>query len=136
MSYTPTEWSTGDTITAALLNKMENGIAGAGGGYDAVIRLTHSNDSGEDTPANLTPSIESGTYAGLYAMLEDAMVPDIRIEYYHPYGMATTLTACVTYYNSGGIFVRVAGYLPMSSQFDVIGLPLVWDSSDGIAWND
>ena len=31
MSYTPTEWQTGDTITAAGLNKMEQGIAGAGG---------------------------------------------------------------------------------------------------------
>ena len=30
MSYTPTTWATGDTITAAGLNKMEQGIAGAG----------------------------------------------------------------------------------------------------------
>lgn len=29
MSYTPTNWQTGDTITAAGLNKMERGIAGA-----------------------------------------------------------------------------------------------------------
>ena len=27
MSYTPTNWQTDDTVTAALLNKMENGIA-------------------------------------------------------------------------------------------------------------
>ena len=31
MSYTPTTWATGDTITATKLNKMEQGIAGAGG---------------------------------------------------------------------------------------------------------
>ena len=135
MSYTPHTWTTGETITAAKLNALENGAA-EGGGYDAVIRLTHSNDSGADTPANLTPSIESGTYAQLYAMLEDAMVPDIRIEYYHPYGIATTLTACVNYYNDNVIFVTVAGYLPSNDQFGVVGLPLVWDSSDGIAWND
>ena len=30
MSYTPTTWATGDTITATKLNKMEQGIAGAG----------------------------------------------------------------------------------------------------------
>ena len=30
MSYTPTSWSTGDTITAAAMNKIENGIANAG----------------------------------------------------------------------------------------------------------
>ena len=32
MSYTPTTWVTGDTITATKLNKMEQGIAGAGAG--------------------------------------------------------------------------------------------------------
>lgn len=30
MSYTPTNWQTGDTVTAALLNKMEQGISGGG----------------------------------------------------------------------------------------------------------
>ena len=29
MSYTPTQWQTGDTITAELLNNMESGIVGA-----------------------------------------------------------------------------------------------------------
>lgn len=32
MSYTPTTWTTGDTITATKLNKIEQGIASAGGG--------------------------------------------------------------------------------------------------------
>jgi hypothetical protein len=32
MSYTPNTWQTGDTITAAKLNNMEQGIANAGGG--------------------------------------------------------------------------------------------------------
>lgn len=30
MAYTPTTWTTGDTITASAMNKIENGIAGAG----------------------------------------------------------------------------------------------------------
>lgn len=30
MSYTPTTWTTGDTITASALNKIENGISNAG----------------------------------------------------------------------------------------------------------
>ena len=41
MSYSPTTWSTGDTVTAALLNKMEQGIAGAGGG-GLVVTVTES----------------------------------------------------------------------------------------------
>ena len=36
MAYTPTTWNTGDTITASALNKMENGIANAGGGGCSV----------------------------------------------------------------------------------------------------
>ena len=31
MSYSPTTWSTGDMITASAMNKIENGIANAGG---------------------------------------------------------------------------------------------------------
>ena len=30
MSYTPTEWSTGDIVTAEKLNKIENGILSSG----------------------------------------------------------------------------------------------------------
>lgn len=37
MSYTPTSWSTGDTITAQAMNKIENGIANAGGGDFFVV---------------------------------------------------------------------------------------------------
>lgn len=39
MSYTPTEWKSGDTITSAKLNKMEQGIAagGSGGGVLVVV---------------------------------------------------------------------------------------------------
>ena len=42
MSYTPTTWQTGDTITAAGLNKIEQGIANAGGGGLVTI-----NEDGE-----------------------------------------------------------------------------------------
>ena len=31
MSYTPTEWKSGDVVTSAKLNKIEQGIASAGG---------------------------------------------------------------------------------------------------------
>lgn len=45
MSYTPTNWTTGDTITASAMNKIENGIANAGG-YDLVILADMSNGHG------------------------------------------------------------------------------------------
>ena len=32
MSYTPTEWKSGDVVTSQKLNKLEEGVANAGGG--------------------------------------------------------------------------------------------------------
>lgn len=45
MSYTPTEWKTGDTITAEKLNNMESGIAGAGDGNTMVFEFSATADS-------------------------------------------------------------------------------------------
>lgn len=44
MAYNPTTWTTGDTITATAMNKIENGIANAGGG-NPVIKMVASNFS-------------------------------------------------------------------------------------------
>ena len=43
MSYTPTTWTTGDTITATKLNKIENGIAGAGSGFSQYTATNSGN---------------------------------------------------------------------------------------------
>lgn len=40
MAYSPTTWQDGDTITSARLNKMEQGIAGAGGALVADLVVT------------------------------------------------------------------------------------------------
>ena len=127
MGYT---WTDGELITATKLNNT------GGGGYDAVIRLTHANNSGADTAVNLTPSIVSGTFSQLHAMLDDTEVPNILVEYYHPYGIFTTLTPYISYFNNGNIFINITGYLPMTAEFNVIGLSLIWDSNDSIGWND
>lgn len=50
MAYTPTVWATGDTITAEKLNKMENGIAGAG----SLPVYTFKQNSGQDRYCALT----------------------------------------------------------------------------------
>ena len=49
MSYSKQTWSTGDTVTAAKLNHMEDGIAEAGGGSSGggdivVVAFTTDND--------------------------------------------------------------------------------------------
>lgn len=40
MSYTPTVWNTGDTITAEKLNKLENGVASGGGIFVVPVTAT------------------------------------------------------------------------------------------------
>ena len=42
MAYSPTTWTTGDTISASALNKIEQGIAGAGSGGTACVRISAS----------------------------------------------------------------------------------------------
>lgn len=57
MAYTPTQWSTGDTITAAKLNKIEDGIANSG---DGVI-ITDNGSALNKTFAEIYNLINSGT---------------------------------------------------------------------------
>lgn len=52
MSYTPTNWQTGDTITAAKMNKLEQGVADAGGGGGLVVNVVEN--PGEDTVLDKT----------------------------------------------------------------------------------
>lgn len=40
MSYEPTEWKSGDVISSAKLNKMEQGIAAGGTGGTYFVNLT------------------------------------------------------------------------------------------------
>lgn len=44
MSYTPTEWKAGDTVTSTKLNKIEQGIASASGNETSDILIVHSNN--------------------------------------------------------------------------------------------
>lgn len=61
MSYTKQTWATGDTITAAKLNHMEDGIAGAGP-FDLVVTC---NKLVPDTSTVFT-KVSGGTAAELW----------------------------------------------------------------------
>ena len=61
MSYTPTEWEAGDVITAALLNKAEDGIAAAG--YDAIIQADI--DATDIDNITATATVLKGVFAEL-----------------------------------------------------------------------
>lgn len=46
MSYTPTNWKSGDVVTSAKLNKLEQGVADAGGGSLVVNATIAEDDTG------------------------------------------------------------------------------------------
>ena len=66
MAYTPTNWVTGDTVTATKLNKIENGIASAGGGGLVTV----------------TSNTLDKTYNEISAMVSQGIVPFIVGEGY------------------------------------------------------
>lgn len=80
MSYTPTTWATGDTVTAALLNKMEQGISaassgGGGGSGGGVLVVTATLSSGtytlDMTASELETALTSVPFAVCKTLNED-----------------------------------------------------------------
>ncbi len=65
MAYEQHEWVNGETITAAKMNNIEEGIAEAaqsgGGGYDIVVRLSKYTNNSSITDSDI--SLVSGSYA-------------------------------------------------------------------------
>lgn len=63
MSYTPTTWATGDTITAEKLNHLEGGVEAADGGALYLMEY-NENEAGS-----------FGTVSGVKAALESGKIP-------------------------------------------------------------
>ena len=141
MSYSPTTWNTGDTITATKLNKIEQGILEASqssnSSWDAVIRLTHNDTSSNDSHSSLTPSIVSGTFEDLYAKLSTEGCPCILVEYFHPWGIQYAAPmAFAVGWDDYSISLSITGFLAFSPG-PVYNLPtlLMWGNSDNLYWN-
>lgn len=97
MAYTPTEWSTGDTITASAMNKIENGIAGAG---SALIVTSQYDENGK--------LVMDKTVQEIY----DALASGTPVYYKYVYGTSSDYTGilyltpitCVYNYNYSNVF--------------------------------
>ena len=62
MSYTPTVWASGDIVTSTKLNKLENGVASAGGGGSVLIVNVDGNGTLDKTWQEIHDALEEGTY--------------------------------------------------------------------------
>jgi hypothetical protein len=139
MSYTPTTWTTGDTITASALNKIENGIAnaGGGGGYDAEIYVYHDNSSGHNNEI----SIVSGNFASLYAMIQDATPPHVLLRVWDDLSNEYYTTDLVSIYVYSASCITFKPKIPTRlnggcSDNDIVyGISLLWYSDDTLVLN-
>ena len=68
MSYTPTNWTTGDTITASAMNKIENGIANAG----SALIATASNLNMTSSPLGYGSTLDK-TFTEIYTALSSGV---------------------------------------------------------------
>lgn len=91
MSYTPTNWQTGDTITAEKLNKMEGGIENANEPFIITLTPTAQDFSGtmDKTPSEIYNAYMAGRqirakmlgvypdqYTDLWAFMTSAVLYD------------------------------------------------------------
>lgn len=76
MAYTPTTWSSGDTITATKLNKIEQGIVGVGGilVVTATINSTTGFTSLNKTWQEIHDALIAGENVNIVANVENTVV--------------------------------------------------------------
>lgn len=105
MSYTPTEWVTGDIITAEKLNKIENGIASVGG----MLIVTVS-----EKPDSETIMILDKTWQQIH----DAVLSTGAMAIYREIQDNRTyiLSFISVYYDSENYGVAVSGYVFTASS--------------------
>lgn len=95
MSYEPTNWQAGDTVTSAKLNKMEQGIANGG------IRIVHEIDTGEINEMTEDPIIRLDiTPNDLENMLNNGQLPILYDDNSDGYKVYAPLTIYMDKINS------------------------------------
>lgn len=73
MAYEPTQWKTGDVVTSAKLNKLEQGVAGAGGDGALVVNIFYDEDTvkfvADKTVNEILTAVNAGVF--VYAYIDD-----------------------------------------------------------------
>ena len=116
MSYSPTTWETGDTITAEKLNKMEGGIAGAAAIVNFNITWERDSELGVNRLIlyasfdEVLAAYQTGSLVTAAARFEDAD--------YSEYSFCRFYLCGVDDYNSTVTFY---GHDPTSGGYDPIG---------------
>ena len=87
MSYTPTNWQTGDTVTAEKLNNMESGIELAADPFVVTLTPTAQDFSGvmDKTVGEICAAIEAGKRVifRVYSGVSEYHDVDVTITYHN-----------------------------------------------------
>ena len=75
MSYEPTVWQSGDIVTAEKLNKLENGVAGSGGGAGSGVMIVDVEFGEPEEEGDQPPSTLNKTWQEIY----DAMAAGVPV---------------------------------------------------------
>lgn len=118
MAYSPTTWTTGDTISASALNKIEQGIADTGGGAGGLV-VNVSYISGtftmDATYAEIYEAMKAGTPCFMcYTGSAYAPPYDIDSAYAHKVVLAE-ISMCYKYDNTYRVYVLVNSPSDVSS---------------------
>lgn len=83
MSYTPTNWQTGDTITAEKLNNMESGIENVNNPFIVTLTPTEADFSGtmDKTVAEINAAYEVGQRIVFRVMTSANSYVDVQMSY-------------------------------------------------------
>lgn len=95
MAYTPTVWATGDVITAAKLNKAEEGIAAASGVVGVFpIGVTHEGSTATLTQkySDILAAVSAGKLGIIYEIVDGEYSGDYIVSMYLDSGAYTVAT--------------------------------------------
>lgn len=133
MAYTPTTWVTGDTVTATKMNKMEQGIADSGSGYDAEVYAYHDNNSSHDWEF----TIIRGTFSDLASKIDDNIVPSVLFNIWDDLNFSNRIVALGYLYSfdtiSSSPQITFHAMQPYNTNGDSAGLMYInWTAEDVI----
>lgn len=124
MSYTPTTWTTGDTITATAMNKIENGIANAGGGTGGVI-INDTSGTLDKTFAEIYDLLNNGTPCFIrWVYNQTTDLEDLEGEYTYSTELIPIIS--VYKYNESYRIAACCTNFGTVSNDHFIGMPTIW----------
>lgn len=115
MSYTPTEWKTGDVITADKLNNMESGIA-----YSGVFVITATNVASKSNPQT-QPTLDK-TFLEITDAIKAGKVPVLKM---------IVSSSSVIFENNAGIVYANGDITVVNFNYNRAGF-----NGDGTQWDE